>query len=372
MIDNMQTPRSGYESAVITSETIPLYTGQPRTKESSIPFLSKYKKLAKNTGKVAVCAVLAVGAVNIYNGVMNELHHFGLNIDIGGTTSPDAAAAVKGDTYTTEWVNLDCPDEVRVDVGVHSSQQIAYISGINEGKTFPIRFLDCGKKGVLAREKIYKDKNDKVDKVVVDEPFYSPEVAGVDFNRGQVICMSLGEYATKAQIANAAAGYDKAKSKGQNVHCDFRLYLTGAGFASTNDAAISMTTDYLAAVNAASLSPIPKYAQNEIDKAIKTTAKEDVLSQYPNAEVIINTPNFKSPLKQIEQNWLVNSADITNSSYVKNINAEKTGNTLQFNQTLIYDGSTIHYTVPANLTQSEVSQLNSFIKNKANTDKYNK
>ena len=171
--------------------------------------------------------------------------------------------------------------------------------------------------------------------------------------------MDLPSTSSVGDIHSQSDSYNSKKQKNQTIKCNWGQDTTGLGFDTPNDAASNTIGSLQFAQNAGVLSPLPKYAEDRILSDIKQQTLADMHAKYPNAEVKVILPRFKSQLDQIENNWESQSEGIMNG--VKAINfSSKDGSTV-INMTSRYDGINGSVKLPVDLSKKDLAKLNQFV-----------
>ncbi len=307
-------------------------------------------------------AVAAVGYFAVV-GLSNELgNHFGIHLNLPGLESQPpviSGQVLPNSTVVTKEQLTSCTDEVSVDVGVLSHDRYLAVSGYKADHMYPVKYSVCGQDGLTLDVQKHYNTASNIDAVTVSVPNYKPLNAGIDFNNGQVLCMDLPSTSSVGDIHSQSDSYNSKKQKNQTIKCNWGQDTTGLGFDTPNDAASNTIGSLQFAQNAGVLSPLPKYAEDRILSDIKQQTLADMHAEYPNAEVKVILPRFKSQLDQIENNWESQSEGIMNG--VKAINFSSEDGSTVINMTSRYDGINGSVKLPVDLSKKDLAKLNQFV-----------
>jgi hypothetical protein len=307
-------------------------------------------------------AVAAVGALAVI-GVKDILNNqFGIHLNLPGLESQPpviSGQVLPNSTVVTHEQLTSCTDEVSVDVGVLSHDKYLAVSGYKADHMYPVKYAECGQDGLTLNVQKHYNASSMVDAVTVSVPHYKPINAGIDFNDGQVLCMDLPSTSSVGDVHAKSQSYNSMKKKNQTIHCNWGQNTTGLGFDTPNDAASNTIGSLQFAQNAAVLSPLPKYAEEQILSDVRQKTMTDIQAEYPNAKVKVILPRFKSQLEQIENNWESQSSDIMNG--IKSISFSSDSGSTVINMNSRYDGINGSVKLPVDLSQKDLTKLNQFV-----------
>lgn len=315
--------------------------------------------LVDSVKRVATSTALVVAGFAGWQILHNGIHvSVSPLIEVGGSTPPKAKATVNKDTYNifTQW--LQCSNAVTVDVGVNVHSSYFAISGFDYAHLVPVDFLECGPQGYILNGQKTVNNVGKTIAIKVSESNYSAYNAGVDFSNGSVLCMNLPPNSTNQQIAQAKINYDNAAAKGQTINCNFGAHTTGAHLDTGSNATADIVTGLQSAVIAAEITPVPGNIQKAIINTVDKMTTKELKSEYPSAKITVIPAKPQTELSQIETAWQKNKKNFV-GSFISFHFIEKS-NSLKLLFKSIYGGASGDVYFKANLTPTQVTELNQF------------
>lgn len=133
---------------------------------------NKLGKVLNGTKRIIFAGSILMAGLFVY-----DVAEHGFHLKIGGIniTIPKADGKAYADgqvienTYRQTVDNIQCSNQITVDVGVNVHSRYAWISGESVNHVYPVRYLMCGKNGLNTEVNETINQKGQVVKVVASE-----------------------------------------------------------------------------------------------------------------------------------------------------------------------------------------------------------